>query len=627
MAERFRREGYFANSIGHPGVVRAIDDDVAEDGCAFIVMELLEGENLEERRVRLGGRVPIADALQIADAILDVLSAAHDHEVLHRDLKPENVFITRKNEVKLLDFGVARFNDGRSSSDMTAVGMVLGTPAFMPPEQALGRREDVDARSDIWSVGATLFTVMAGESVHAGGDAKAKLIATARSPARPVRNVVPEVPPAIAAVIDRALAFDRVERWADAKAMREALQLARKSRDGQVPSLDGTDSIVPPLSRREEEEPTLARAVQRRFDETKPRAPVVSISSGPASSDGVFTSAPPVTRREASPTFPQSEGPTFSLRADATRRASEFPPSTERLPPQMVVATPTVAIPSSAPTVAYPSGLVPTALSAGSAAPPSPHQPMAAPTPVTPRPTSAKPFAASPETGAPLGPPSAHTSVPSIPSKPTGTVMMPAAGTAPSSRPPGYGHPVVHPRIDAAGYPHRSAPPRAAMQASAPPGIAPSAPFASGRPPAEPAGQHWTDSGATRSNVQKGGAARLLVPLLIGLLAAGGMYAAVTRKALLRKTHFSLGTNATAPAESAPKTGASASASASATPPSSALPIPATADSITLGHAAPSASPEPSAEPAPTATATATASAPPKKKHRPKPIPTAGRAS
>ena len=115
---------------------------------------------------------------------------------------------------------------------MTAVGMVLGTPAYMPPEQALGRREDVDAQSDLWAVGATLFVVLSGESVHAGGDAKAKLIATARTAARPLREAAPDVPRAVAAVIDRALAFHKQERWPDAEAMREALRWARMSRRG-----------------------------------------------------------------------------------------------------------------------------------------------------------------------------------------------------------------------------------------------------------------------------------------------------------------------------------------------------------------------------------------------------------
>jgi len=322
MAERFRREGYFANAIGHPGVVRAIDDDVAEDGCVFIVMELLEGENLEQRRQRLGGKIPVPEVLQIADAMLDVLSAAHDHAVLHRDLKPENVFITRKNDVKLLDFGIARFNDGRRSSDMTAAGMVLGTPAFMPPEQALGRREDVDARSDIWGVGATLFMVITGEAVHAGGDAKTKLIATARTPARPIRDVAPHVPRAVASVIDRALAFDKARRWADANAMREALRWARMSLDEEVASrLEHPVEIEPPPvpTRRTtlgDEDPTLAG---QSFDSTQSRT--------------------------TEPSFGDSTARRAPVGAHSLRRSHEPEPvpATERMPQAARLAPPPIA--------------------------------------------------------------------------------------------------------------------------------------------------------------------------------------------------------------------------------------------------------------------------------------------
>ena len=340
MAERFRREGYFANAIGHPGVVRAIDDDLTEDGCAFLVMELLEGDTVEERRTHLGGKIPLPEALHIGDAMLDVLAAAHAHEILHRDVKPENVFVTRKNEVKLLDFGVARFNDGRTSSDMTGVGMVLGTPAFMPPEQALGRREEVDARSDIWGVGATLFTMIAGEAVHAGGDAKTRLIATARTPARAIRDVSPTVPRAVASVIDRALAFERSERWADANAMREALRWARMSvegHDGSGGNGDSGASLTPVTRRGSEDEATLPRRGSETFEDStaKRAAPVIDAMFGPASSlrsprsgDDVFTSAPPVTTRDVPPSMAMSEGPEFSLRNEAVPRA----PVTERIP-------------------------------------------------------------------------------------------------------------------------------------------------------------------------------------------------------------------------------------------------------------------------------------------------------
>ena len=95
LCERFKREGYFANSIGHPGIVRAIDDDVTEDGCPFLVMELLEGETLEERRRRKGGKLPLSWVLPVADSLLEILAAAHAREVVHRDLKPDNVFVTK----------------------------------------------------------------------------------------------------------------------------------------------------------------------------------------------------------------------------------------------------------------------------------------------------------------------------------------------------------------------------------------------------------------------------------------------------------------------------------------------------------------------------------------------------
>jgi serine/threonine-protein kinase len=330
LCERFKREGYFANSIGHPGIVRAIDDDVTDDGCPFLVMELLEGETLEERRRRKGGKLPLSWVLPVADSLLEILAAAHAREVVHRDLKPDNVFVTKAGEVKVLDFGVARWNDGKSSSDMTGVGMVLGTPAYMPPEQALGRREDVDAQSDLWAVGATLFVVLSGESVHTGGDAKAKLIATARTAARPLREAAPEVPRSVATVIDRALAFHKKQRWADAMAMREALRWARMSLDekpsqGHAASDPDLEVIPPPVptKRALDDEPTVTRLAYR--------------EDAPQSKD-FLTSAPPITLRDLpgkrttdiggliGPAVATQE-PVFSL-----RRPKDDAPSTERLP-------------------------------------------------------------------------------------------------------------------------------------------------------------------------------------------------------------------------------------------------------------------------------------------------------
>ena len=137
--QRFLREGYAANKVDHPGAVRVIDDDTSEDGSAFLVMELLEGASLDQL-VR-DRPMPLGEALRVTRLALEVLMSAHAHGIVHRDIKPENIFVTKDGTVKILDFGIARLREqaGGGTSGSTLGGMVLGTPAFMPPEQARGR--------------------------------------------------------------------------------------------------------------------------------------------------------------------------------------------------------------------------------------------------------------------------------------------------------------------------------------------------------------------------------------------------------------------------------------------------------------------------------------------------------
>src|SRR5262245_57872770 len=137
MRIRFLREGYAANTVDHPGAVRVFDDDVTDDGAAFLVMELLEGETLETRAERVGGKLSAGEVLLLADRLLDVLAAAHKKGIVHRDIKPDNVFLTTQGRLKVLDFGIARLRElgdpvslERSpGSHKTAVGTFLGTPA------------------------------------------------------------------------------------------------------------------------------------------------------------------------------------------------------------------------------------------------------------------------------------------------------------------------------------------------------------------------------------------------------------------------------------------------------------------------------------------------------------------
>src|SRR5690606_21900540 len=151
---RFLREGYVANTIGHPGAVNVVDDDTAEDGSAFIDMELLDGESVEQRAIRQGGTRGANEALTEIDELHAVLAMAHEKDIVHRDIKPENLFITSLGQLKVLDFGIARLNQGDTGS--TRAGSFMGTPAFSAPEQARGRWNEVDARTDLYAVGATL---------------------------------------------------------------------------------------------------------------------------------------------------------------------------------------------------------------------------------------------------------------------------------------------------------------------------------------------------------------------------------------------------------------------------------------------------------------------------------------
>jgi eukaryotic-like serine/threonine-protein kinase len=217
---RFLSEGYAANRVGHPGAVRVLDDGEDED-TVFLVMELLDGQSLAQRLDR-EGPLPAGDVVGIGAAVLDVLGAAHQRGIVHRDIKPSNLFQLASGEIKVLDFGVAQVRDGESAA-VTQSGAVLGTPAFMAPEQAAGRHHEVDALSDLWAVGATMFQLLTGRLVHEAASPNAAIVAAATTPARSVRALRPDVPEDIAAVVDRALAFHREERWPSAPAMRGRL--------------------------------------------------------------------------------------------------------------------------------------------------------------------------------------------------------------------------------------------------------------------------------------------------------------------------------------------------------------------------------------------------------------------
>ncbi len=233
---RFLREGYAANSVKHPGAVLVVDDDVAEDGSAFIVMELLAGIGCEELWMQSGRRLPANVALAIAHQLLDVLASAHAKGIVHRDIKPANLFITRDGTVKVLDFGIARARDAMAShGQATGTGMLLGTPAFMAPEQALAKSSEIDGQTDVWAVGATIFSLITGTIVHEGENAPQIMVKAATQAARSLATVA-QVPPQIAALVDRSLAFHKNERSGSAAELRDAIVETSMACFGEPPS-------------------------------------------------------------------------------------------------------------------------------------------------------------------------------------------------------------------------------------------------------------------------------------------------------------------------------------------------------------------------------------------------------
>lgn len=222
--QRFLREARVADRVDHSGVVRVHKAGIAPSGDAYLVMDLLEGQTLEALRAQQGGRLTSAAIEDIARQVLAVLVVAHAQGVIHRDIKPANLFMSSEGRVSVLDFGIARSLEVSHASHSTATGALLGTPAFMAPEQARGRHEHVSAQTDLWALGATLFALLTGRHVHVAGTSN-ELLGLAMSAAAPrLLSVRSDVPPGLAHVIDRALEYEPAKRWPSAAAMREALE-------------------------------------------------------------------------------------------------------------------------------------------------------------------------------------------------------------------------------------------------------------------------------------------------------------------------------------------------------------------------------------------------------------------
>ncbi len=212
-SKRLLREALTVNSVQHPGVVPVIDYGMPDDGPPFLVMELLEGRTLADAVRAVRGGLPWPEAVRAILPVLAALEAAHRREIVHCDVKPSNVFLCRNGQVKLLDFGIARYSE--NVLDLTLSLNVAGTPTCMAKEQLLNP-DGVSARTDVWGAGACLFHALSGAWPREVSEPCRSIDEAVRIPARPIESLKPELPAALVRAVNVALADDPALRWASA---------------------------------------------------------------------------------------------------------------------------------------------------------------------------------------------------------------------------------------------------------------------------------------------------------------------------------------------------------------------------------------------------------------------------
>ena len=235
--ERFRREARAASALNHPGIC-TIYDIGEQDGRGFIAMEFIDGETL---RSHIHGKaLPLEEMLKLGIQIAEALDAAHAEGIIHRDIKPANIFVTKRGQAKVLDFGLAKLvpkgvaradaDSGGEVPDSTSiVGIISGTPSYMSPEQVRG--DNLDARTDIFSLGLLLYEMATGRQAFSGGTGGMIIEAVlTRSPV-PARSINPDIPPRLEEIINKALHKDRDQRYQHAADIRTDLQRLERDTD------------------------------------------------------------------------------------------------------------------------------------------------------------------------------------------------------------------------------------------------------------------------------------------------------------------------------------------------------------------------------------------------------------
>jgi len=296
---RFRREARLIVRLKSAHVARVFDIGVLDDDTPYIVMELLDGEDLA-RRVGKGNRVAVEQAVDWVLEACEAIAEAHALGMVHRDLKPANLFLARgpggTETVKVLDFGISKSLDERDGTGLTNEGMALGSPGYMSPEQMTSSR-DVDVRSDVYSIGAILYRLTSGQSPYKGESFMNVLAAMADGPPPSLGTVVPDAPPEFIAIVDRCLAHDPAQRPANLAELADAL-----APFGSRAARSSAERIAATLGVRAPSGPSLSRSHPASSSPTTAASPAFSVPVAAAATPPLgpatlpLSTAPPPTR-------------------------------------------------------------------------------------------------------------------------------------------------------------------------------------------------------------------------------------------------------------------------------------------------------------------------------------------
>jgi eukaryotic-like serine/threonine-protein kinase len=322
---RLRHEARIVSQLGHPNICEVFDIGQLADGTPYLVMERLRGKTLAER-IQEGEPINVTELVEVAIQVLAGLETAHRKNVVHRDMKPDNIFLAERASgivAKILDFGISKATvPDEQPHNLTRTGMVMGTPYYMAPEQAMGERA-LDGRVDVWGVGICLFEALTGRRPFVAKNYNALLVQILTVPTPPIRTLRADVPQALATVIERALEKRREQRYQTARELADALTPFRKVRPARrstlPPAKKSSPVPRPASSSPKEAAPGADRMVgargTRRMAPERPAIPVFTDNDSSLSSLGGGDDEPthelPADARTARPKLeladPQSE--------------------------------------------------------------------------------------------------------------------------------------------------------------------------------------------------------------------------------------------------------------------------------------------------------------------------------